>query len=419
MSQRITIVGAGIIGLTSALALHEAGHEIRIIDPALPGSGTSAANGGQLSWAFVAPLAEPGILSKLPGWLLRSDSPLRWVPSFDPRLPAWGLAFLRACRRDRVRATTHALLRLADRGRPLLADWRQRLAFDFDWRANGKLIVHRDAKSLETARRQVAFQRDQGVEQTILDRDALYAREPALARHGDALVGGVWTPGEEIGDCEACCRGIANHLQRCGVPFEQRRLERLEARTDQLVAWHYEDGEREARRPDETLLVAAGLDSRALLAPLDIQLPLYPLKGYSLTMNLTEDDSVFDASVTDASRKVVFARLGHRLRIAGMADLDGWQARPRASRINLLKRQAAEFLPALAERVQAANAWTGLRPATPDGRPRLGPTGIDGLWINAGHGALGWTLSMGSAHVIRQAFEGDNEALAPFRLKPA
>lgn len=416
MTQRITVVGAGIVGLTTALVLHEAGHEVRVVDPALPGSGTSAANGGQLSWAFVAPLAEPDVPTKLPGWLLRSDSPLRWIPSLDPALPAWGLAFLRACRRQQALATTRALLTLAERGRPLLDDWRQRLALDIDWRANGKLIVHRDAKTLYAAHRQVDFQRSQGVEQEILDRDALYARETVLARHGSALVGAVWTPGEEIGDCAACCRGIAEHLQERSVSFQRRRIERLETHAGRLVAWHFDDGEREARRPDEILLVAAGLSSRALLAPAGIHLPLYPLKGYSLTVDLAEDDPVFDASVTDASRKIVFARLGHRLRIAGMADLDGWQPRPRASRVALLKRQAADFLPAMAERIHASDAWTGLRPATPDGKPRLGPTGVEGLWLNAGHGALGWTLSMGSAQAIRRAFEGDDTALVPFRL---
>ncbi|GHA97217.1 D-amino acid dehydrogenase [Modicisalibacter luteus] len=416
MTQRITVVGAGIVGLTTALALHDAGYEVRVVDPALPGSGTSAANGGQLSWAFVAPLAEPDVPTKLLGWLLHSDSPLRWVPSLDPALPAWGLAFLRACRRKHALATTRTLLTLAEQGRPLLADWRQRLALDIDWRANGKLIVYRDAKALDAARHHVAFQRSQGVEQEILGRDALYVREPALARHGSALAGAVWTPGEEVGDCAACCRGIAEYLKERDVPFEQRRIERLEAHAGRLVAWHFNDGERETRRRDEVLLVAAGLSSRALLASAGLHLPLYPLKGYSLTVDLTEDDPVFDASVTDALRKIVFARLGRRLRIAGMADLDGWQPRPRASRVALLKRQAADFLPAMAERIHASDAWTGLRPATPDGKPRLGPTAIEGLWLNAGHGALGWTLSMGSAQAIRHAFEGDDTALAPFRL---
>ncbi len=154
-----------------------------------------------------------------------------------------------------------------------------------------------------------------------------------------------------------------------------------------------------------------------------IRLPLYPLKGYSLTLPLGADDAAPQASVTDAAHKMVYARLGQgerqRLRIAGIADLDGWQARPRASRTELLKRRAREFLPSLAERIAAAEPWTGLRPTTPDGRPRLGPTGIEGLWVNAGQGALGWTLAPGSALAIRTALEGDDTALAPFRLHAA
>lgn len=397
----VTVIGAGVTGLCTALALHEAGLAVRVIDPEPPGSGTSAANGGQLSWAFVAPLAEPGVLSKLPGWLTHGDSPIRWVPRLDPALPAWGLAFLRACTQRRVHDTTAALLELAAQGKPLLDDWRTRLALDFDWRANGKQVVYRDAGALDKARRQAAFQRELGVEQEILDRGALLEREPGLERHRDALAGAVWTPGEEVGDCAKFCRAVASHLESQGVELIRRRIAGLEQCDGRLTAWHFTDGERYQRDPGETLFVAAGLASRTLLAPLGIRLPLYPLKGYSLTLALDAGERLFDASITDAERKIVYARLGEgasaRLRIAGIADLDGWQARPRAARVDLLKRQASDFLPDQAQRIAAADAWTGLRPATPDGRPRLGPTAIDGLWLNTGHGALGWTLAPGSA----------------------
>lgn len=423
--RRVTIIGAGVTGLTSALALLEAGCRVRIIDPEPPGSGTSAANGGQLSWAFVAPLAEPGVLPKLPGWLTRADSPIRWVPSLDPALPAWGLAFLLACARHRAQDTTAALLELAALGKPQLDDWRTRLDLDFDWCANGKLVVYRDAKALHGAEKQVALQRELGVEQDVLDRNTLLEREPGLERHRDALAGAVWTPGEEVGDCAKFCHAVANHLESQGVNIERRRVTRLESDAGQLTAWHFSDGERQPRAANEMLIVAAGLASRALLAPLGVRLPLYPLKGYSLTVDLDADERLFNTSVTDAERKIVYARMegategsaNSRLRIAGIADLDGWQAQPRASRVELLKRQASEFLPDQVSRIQAANAWTGLRPATPDGRPRLGPTGIVGLWVNAGQGALGWTLAPGSALAIARALvKRDTQALAKFRL---
>lgn len=422
MSPRhVTIVGAGIVGLTTALAFLEAGHIVRIVDPAPPGSGASAANGGQLSWAFVAPLAEPGVLRKLPGWLLQPESPLRWVPHMDPALLAWGAAFLRGCTSRQARATTAALLALAAPGKQQLEEWRARLKLDFDWRANGKLVVYRDTGAWAKADKQATLQRELGVDQQVLDRDALLEREPGLARQRHALVGGVWTPGEEVGDCAACCRAIAGYLQRQGVVFERRRIARLEQQAGRLTGWHFADGERQSRAADETLIVAAGLASRALLAPLGMHLPLYPLKGYSLTLDLGADECVFDTSVTDAERKIVYARLGSgakaRLRIAGIADLDGWHARPRASRVALFKRQASDFLPDQAERIQTADAWTGLRPTTPDGRPRLGPTGIDGLWINAGHGALGWTLAPGAALAMERAFRHDTTGIEPFRLR--
>nr|WP_297458304.1 FAD-dependent oxidoreductase [uncultured Halomonas sp.] len=425
MTRRVTIIGAGVTGLTSALALFEAGCEVRIIDPEPPGSGTSAANGGQLSWAFVAPLAEPGVLPKLPGWLAHADSPIRWIPRLDPALPAWGLAFLLACARHRAHDTTAALLELAALGKPQLDDWRTRLALDFDWRANGKLVVYRDAKALQGAKKQAAFQRELGVVQEVLDRDALLEREPGLEPHRDSLAGAVWTPDEEVGDCAKFCRGVASHLESQGVSIDKRRIARLEGDASQLTAWHFADGERQPRAANELLIVAAGLASRALLAPLGVRLPLYPLKGYSLTVNLDANERPFETSVTDAERKIVYAGMkgatqdgsNNRLRIAGIADLDGWQANPRASRVALLKRQASEFLPELAPRIQAAEAWTGLRPATPNGRPRLGPTGIVGLWVNAGQGALGWTLAPGSALAIARALtRRDTQALDKFRL---
>ncbi|HET8790957.1 MAG TPA: FAD-dependent oxidoreductase, partial [Modicisalibacter sp.] len=248
---------------------------------------------------------------------------------------------------------------------------------------------------------------------------------PGLARHRNALAGGVWTPGEEVGDCAKFCRGVASYLESQGVEIERRRITCLESHAGELSAWHFSDGERQPRAANEMLIVAAGLASRALLAPLGVRLPLYPLKGYSLTVDLDADERLFDTSVTDAVHKIVYARMGgateggsnNRLRIAGIADLDGWQAQPRASRVELLKRQASEFLPDLASRIQAASAWTGLRPATPDGRPRLGPTGIVGLWVNAGQGALGWTLAPGSALAIARALtQRDAQALAKFRL---
>lgn len=419
----VTIIGAGVTGLTTALALHEAGYPVRVVDPAAPGSGTSAANGAQLSWAFVAPLAEPGVLPKLPGWLLKADSPIRWVPRPDPALPGWGLAFLRACTPRRAKATTAALLELAALGRPQLDDWRMRLELDFDWRANGKLLVYRDDEALADARRQVDFQRRLGVEQRLIERDALLEREPALAHLRDRLSGALWTPGEAVGDCRRFCEAVADHLADQGVAFVKRGVERLETRHGRLVAWHDALGERHGQAPGETLIVAAGLASRRLLAEVGIQIPLYPLKGYSLTLPLDADEAAPEASVTDGAHKMVYARLGQgerrRLRIAGIADLDGWQARPRASRTELLKRRACEFLPALADRIAAAEPWTGLRPATPDGRPRLGPTGIEGVWINAGQGALGWTLAPGSALALRAALDGDATAIAAFRGTPA
>lgn len=415
--RKVTIIGAGVTGLTTALAMHEAGLEIRVIDPNPPGSGTSAANGAQLSWAFVAPLAEPGVLTKLPGWLSNKDSPIRCFPQPDLALPAWGLRFLACCRDARVKATTASLLRLAAAGKPLLDSWRVQYSLDFDWRPNGKLVIYRDPRALAKAERQAALQRELGTEQEVMGVAELLAREPLLTPHREHLVGAVWTPGEAVGDCERFCQAAAAHLAAQGVVFDARRVAGLETRVGNLAAIRFTDGERHARDPTETVIVAAGLDSRRLLRPNGILLPLYPLKGYSLTLPLTRSADAFDASITDAERKIVYARLGEgtasRLRIAGIADLDGWHTRPRASRVALLKRQVGEFLPQQRNAIEELEPWVGLRPATPDGRPRLGPSGIEGLWLNVGHGALGWTLAPGSAYWLREALLERADTPAP------
>ncbi|HET7307679.1 MAG TPA: FAD-dependent oxidoreductase [Gammaproteobacteria bacterium] len=390
--MRVQIIGAGIVGLSTALALAECGCGVEVLDPLPPGSGTSRANGGQLSYAYIAPLASPEILPKLPKWLLAGSSPTRVYDAFDPVLWRWGTKFLRACTRSKAHASVASLGPLGRSSQQILNRWRVDYKLDFDWRANGKLVFHRDPDDFHAARAQVAWQASLGIEQQILSPRETVDLEPALAHLEHQIRGAVWTPTEEVGDCYKLCQELARTLRQLGGEIRQTRVTGIRTSRRRLVALTTDDGDIDS----SAAVVAAGIASRNLLKPLGISLPLYPLKGYSLTYDDIDRSAVPKASVTDYFRKTVCARIGNRLRLAGIADMDGQNLTMRPSRMALLKEQAAALLPVVAAR-QPTVEWVGLRPATPDGIPVIGSTRVDGLWVNAGQGALGFTLAPASA----------------------
>lgn len=403
--MHILIVGAGVIGLSSAYTLSRAGHAVTVVErgPEVAGQ-TSAGNGGQLSYSYVAPLAGPGVIGKLPGWLTRRDSPVRFQPSLDTRQWRWCFAFLAACTRSRSALTTRRLLSLSFLSRTLMHELiAAEPSLDFDFVPSGKLVLHREPAAMQAAIAQLELQRALGCEQAALEMDACIALEPSLARLRGRFAGGIHTPSEDTADCQRFCTGLAALLRERGVSIlTDTAIDALHAGRDgRVTALHR--GEPLAA---DHLVIAAGAAAPALLRPLGIQVPIWPLKGYSLTYHLPPGAGVPRASLTDFARKVVYARLGTRLRAAGIADIDASPA-PDPARLASLEAEVAALFPEIAAGAEPQR-WCGLRPATPTGTPIIGPTRYRNLWLNLGHGALGFTLATGSAALLADWLAGDS-----------
>ena len=394
MAQRVCIIGGGVIGLATAYALVRDGFEVTVIEArdAL-GSETSFANGGQLSYRYVAPLADAGVPLQAIGWMLRGDSPLKLRPRFDAAQWRWMASFLGACRRSVNRENAAHLLRLALFSQGTLKAWREDDGLaGFQWRRNGKLVTFRERASFEHACQRLADHQ----QQQVLSAAECAQLEPALA---DApFVGAIYTPDEEVGDCHAFCRLLATRLLASG---------RCELRLGQAVTGiRHANGSisaidlGEQVLPVDQLVIAAGHRSPLLALP-GLQLPLYPLKGYSLTVPIGPDHQAPDVSITDYDRKIVYARIGEQLRVAAMVDIVGFDPAIDPKRLALIKRQARDTFPN-AGAYDAATEWAGMRPATPSGVPLLGATAYRNLWLNIGHGALGFTLACGSGRLLSE-----------------
>lgn len=408
--MHVIVLGAGVVGLTTAWYLRADGHEVTVIERNDDvASETSFANGGQLSYSYVAPLAGPGVLSKLPNWLLRRDSPVHYRPRVDLQQWRWLMQFVRACTHRQSEESTRRLLALSFFSRDLMSELlTSEPDLKFDHANAGKLVVHRTTASFDTARRLLDYQRSLGCEQEALDADACIAKEPALAHLAGELRGGIFTGSEDSGDCYRFCVGLMRLLRQRGVAFRfGTTVTRLRRTSGRRVMASTEDEDIGA----DHVVIASGASSVPLLGSLGIHVPLYPLKGYSLTAPLDGRAAAPRISITDYERKVVYARLGERLRIAGMADIGGRRPDMNAGRIATLRAAAKAMFPGAAD-FDKAVAWCGLRPATPKGLPIIDRTPFDNLWLNIGHGALGFTLALASGRLIGDLVSRRKPAIA-------
>lgn len=419
--MHITILGAGIAGLATAWYLARDGHEVEIVERndgvALE---ASFANGAQLSYSYVAPLAGPGVLPKVPPWLLRPDSPLRFYPALDPRQWRWLLEFVLACNRGTSDLTTRRLLSLSFYSRALMHRFVTDETIDFGYAKSGKLVVFSDQADYDGARRLLDYQRSLGCEQDALDRAQCIALEPALGDTGSALsrrlIGGIHTPSEEVGDCYRFCVGLEARLRALGVRFSLgTTINGIETTAGRVTGIATSKG----TIAIDACVMTLGAQSPILARPLGLRLPIYPLKGYSVTLPPNAGGLAPRMSITDFKRKVVYAPLedtqGLSLRVAGMADIAGYSNQIDPVRLQHLFREAEQAFPSATDYAigpWAMQPWAGLRPATPRGTPILGVTPYANLFLNCGHGALGWTLALGSARIVADLIKGTKPEIA-------
>ncbi|GAA0759141.1 D-amino acid dehydrogenase [Ideonella azotifigens] len=394
--MKVGVIGAGLIGCATAYALAREGHEVLLLDAASgPGQAASRANGAQLSYSYVEPLASPGTLRGLPRLLLDPASPLRVRPVADWRQWAWGLQFLAACTTAQVQRGTVELLALARMSRQTLEAWLAEEAWDIAFARNGKLVLCASEAGLAAQRRQIDFQASHGAApQQVLTADECIAREPALAGQAGQMVGGVWTESECVADPFALCHALLAGLLRLGGQAHfnctvsgfvtaSRKVRAVRSSLGEIEADHW--------------VLATGSQSAQLAKPLGLRLPVWPLKGYSLTLPLLRPERAPRASVTDLSRKTVFAPLAGQLRVAAMAELGGHGLDIPPQRVAQMLASVEALFPGACD-LDQPRPWAGLRPATPTGLPLIGAVPAwDNLLLNTGHGALGLTLAAGSA----------------------
>jgi D-amino-acid dehydrogenase len=397
-NQQVIVIGGGVVGLTSAWWLLEAGFRVSLVEraPAVA-SGASYGNGGQLSYRYVSPLADAGVPLKAIEWLFQEHGPLRFKPELDLRQWSWLLRFLGQCTASANRRTTAKLLELGEWSRAGMKQLDELISpDDFAWRDAGKLVVYRSSKIFE----QAAGKATAG---DIWSGAECAEREPALAAARSLLAGGIHNSGEAVADCHAFCVALAERVRahpRFGG-FIQADVTRIAATGGRVVGLDTSIG----AIGGDAFVLAAGIESRNLAAHAGIKLPLYPLKGYSLTAPIRPGHIAPEISVTDFERKVLYARIGSKLRVAAMVDIVGEDLRLNPKRIGSLTRQVKETMPHAADYKQLS-AWAGLRPATPNSAPLIGATPLSNLWLNVGHGPLGFTFAAGSARVLADLMQG-------------
>jgi len=399
--QQVTVIGGGVIGLTSAWWLLEAGYGVTLLErEAGVGSGASLRNGGQLSYRYVAPLADAGVPLKALQWLCEENGPLRFRPEADLRQWRWLARFLASCNAGANRKTTTRLLALGEMSRRAMAELAVVLPLDeFAWRDAGKMVVYRSRKTFDAAVARLGA-RDA---REVLSAAECVAREPALAAARPMLAGAIFERDDAVADCHAFCVALAARLAvhprfRGIVHGEARRFITGKGKVVGLVTGAGMFGAERMLDADHCVL-AAGIQSRDLAASAGLYLPLYPLKGYSLSAPIRATDCAPQISVTDVEGKVLYARIGDALRVAAMVDMVGEDTAIDARRIAGLIRQVRATMPHGAD-YSSITPWAGLRPATPDGAPIIGATRYANLWLNVGHGPLGFTFACGSARLL-------------------
>jgi D-amino-acid dehydrogenase len=399
----IIILGSGVVGTTSAYFLAKAGHDVTVIERQ-NGAGleTSFANAGEISPGMAAPWAAPGIPLRALQWLFMRDSPLVVRPQLDPAMWRWMARMLANCNVARYEINKARMVRLAEYSRDCLVALRRDTGIAYDERSKGTLQVFRDQHQMDDAAHDIAVLERYGVPHALLDVAGCEQAEPALSRVRGRIIGGLRLPGDETGDCFKFTQALAAMAAQLGVKFRNGvEVRALAAEDGRIARVLTSAGDLRA----DAFVMALGSYSPLLLRPLGIEIPVYPVKGYSITMPMRDAGGAPESTVMDETFKVGITRLGDRIRVGGTAELAGYDTRLRPERRAPLERAVNDLFPH-AGAVAEASFWCGLRPMTPDGTPVIGATPYANLFLNTGHGTLGWTMSCGSARVLADIVSG-------------
>ena len=395
--MKVLILGSGVIGTSCAYYMAKAGHEVTVVDrQSAPGLETSFANAGEVSPGYSAPWAGPGVPIKAIKWMLMHHSPLVIWPMLDPAMWRWGALMLRNCTAVRYAVNKGRMVRLAEYSRDCLRALRADTAIQYDERSQGTLQLFRTQQQLDSTGKDIEILQQYGVAYEVLDRAGYIGVEPALAHVQEKFVGALRLPGDETGDCFLFTQRLAELAQRLGAKF------RFGVNIQGIVS----DGSRitgiKTERKNlqaDCYLVALGSYSPLLLKPLGIDIPVYPVKGYSITVPILDASRAPESTIMDETHKVAVTRLGDRIRVGGTAELAGYSNSLREARRGTLNHVLTDMFPGASD-VGKAEFWSGLRPMTPDGTPVLGGSVYPNLYLATGHGTLGWTMAAGTGRVM-------------------
>ncbi|KFK94444.1 MULTISPECIES: D-amino acid dehydrogenase [unclassified Serratia (in: enterobacteria)] len=405
--MRVVILGSGVVGVASAWYLAKAGHEVTVIDrqPG-PAMETSAANAGQISPGYAAPWAAPGVPLKAIKWMFQRHAPLAIRLDGSSFQLRWMWQMLRNCDTAHYMTNKGRMVRLAEYSRDCIKALRQETGIQYEGRQGGTLQLFRTPQQFENAAKDIAVLEDAGVPYQLLAASQLATVEPALVQVAHKLTGGLQLPNDETGDCQLFTQQLAQLAQQVGVNFLfNRSVERLLVEGDKISGVQCDGEVIQA----DSYVVAFGAYSTALLGDL-VSIPVYPLKGYSLTIPIADEAAAPFSTVLDETYKIAITRFDQRIRVGGMAEIVGFNTELEQKRRETLEMVVRDLYPN-GGRIEDASFWTGLRPMTPDGTPIVGRTALKNLYLNTGHGTLGWTMACGSGQLIANLISGTTPAI--------
>ncbi|HHG3247115.1 TPA: D-amino acid dehydrogenase [Vibrio parahaemolyticus] len=401
--MEVIVLGSGVIGLTSAWYLSQAGYQVTVIDRQ-PSSAmeTSFANAGQISYGYSSPWAAPGIPLKAIKWLMEEHAPLKIKPSLSTDMISWASKMVANCTLPRYQINKTRMLSIANHSRTCLEQLRNEHAIEYQGRQFGTLQVFRTTQQLTAIEKDLKLLEQSGTRFELMDVEQCLRQEPGLALVKDKIVGGLYLPDDETGDCFQFCQQLTELAKAHGVTFRfNTEVSNWVTVGKKIIGVQTNHGLFKA----DQFVVASGSFSTALLKQLDIDIPVYPVKGYSLTLPIENEEYAPRSTVMDETYKVAMTRFDDRIRVAGTAELAGFDPSLPQKRKNTIEMVVRDLFPRGGDFSQA-EFWTGFRPMTPDGTPIIGATPYDNLFTNTGHGTLGWTMACGSGHLLANIMTG-------------